>query len=122
MGARSLAVMVLLMASVADTCAETVVLLRGKAAFDAITKDRATENAQLPLFNKAKSDYDGAAQKAVIGAAIFGAAWAYGILDVSLGSAPLPEGLSFNVVPERIPGGSVAGRLAYSIPFGGARH
>ncbi len=34
MGARSLAVMVLLMASVADTCAETVVLLRGKAAFD----------------------------------------------------------------------------------------
>lgn len=96
-------------------------LSAGKAAVDAISRDPSTISVQTGNFNRAKSDFDGKRSVAMLGGAVFAAAWLYGILDVSVGSAPGAAGFSFNLVPDRTGEGSIAGRLAFAVPIGSAR-
>jgi hypothetical protein len=59
-------------------------LAAGRAAVDAINRDPSSAGVQTANYTQAKSDYDTQRTKALIGGAVFAAAWLYGILDASI--------------------------------------
>jgi hypothetical protein len=63
-------------------------LAAGQAAVDALSRDPSTLAVQQNNYYRAKSDFDAQRSKALLGGAVYAAAWLYGIIDASIGSAP----------------------------------
>jgi hypothetical protein len=60
-------------------------LAAGRAAVDAIGRDPSSAAVQTANYAQAKSDFDAQRSKALIGGAVFAAAWLFGIIDASIG-------------------------------------
>ena len=91
-----------------------------QAAVDAATRDPSSLAVQKSNYDRAKSDFDAQRGKALLGAGMFAAAWLYGILDASLGSAPGLD-VSLKVVPDRNGGGGSSANVGFSIAVGHLR-
>lgn len=95
-------------------------LTDGKAVVDAVSRNPARQAELQSTYDRAKSDYDSQRSKALIGGAVFAAAWVYGILDASISSGP-QQSFSLNIVPDRSGGGGSTANVGFKIPIGSNR-
>jgi hypothetical protein len=92
-------------------------LAAGRAAVDAISRDPSSLAIQTQNYSQAKSDYDSQRSKALVGGAVFAAAWLYGILDASFSSAAGTD-VALKVVPDHNDVGSSRANVGFSIAVG----
>ena len=90
-----------------------------QAVVDAVTRDPSTLATYQADYDRAKSNFESQQSKAVLGGAVFAAAWLYGILDASFNGASGPE-VSVKVVPDHNGGGSRT-NVGFSFAVGRAR-
>ncbi|MEP6999383.1 MAG: hypothetical protein ABI969_02815 [bacterium] len=95
-------------------------LSEARAVVDAVARDPSALAGQQGNYDQAKSDFEAQQSKALLGGAVFAAAWLYGILDASFNSASGPD-VSVKVVPGHTGGGGSRTNVGFSIPVGHLR-